>query len=106
MSREKLVRVCVFLAWFMLPCQSGAQKNRKPVLNDNIPLPVDFALDYQLGLTERKKIRGSSPLLEGTPYNEAGSAVFAKLVGSPSVATLGLPYGWKFTIVNDGSVNA
>jgi len=98
------------LAWviaaFFLPQIALAQKHAKPKLNDDVPLPSDFALDYQLGLSERGKIRGTNSLLEGTAYNEAGSAVFSKLIQNASVASLGLPYKWNFTIVNDGSINA
>ena len=91
---------------FLVPQVATAQKRRAPKLNDDVSLPADFALDYQLGLSERQKVRGSSGLLEGTEYNEAGGAVFSKLVADPSVSSLGLPYRWNFTIVNDGSVNA
>lgn len=83
-----------------------AQKRAKVKLNDDVALPSDFTLDYQLGLSERGKLRGNNSLLEGTAYNEAGSAVFSRLVQNTSVASLGLPYKWNFTIVNDGSINA
>src|ERR1700687_3504514 len=96
---------CVILA-SLLPPLALAQKHAKPKLNDDVPLPLDFALDYQLGLSERGKIRGTNSLLEGTAYNEAGSAVFSKLIQNTSVASLGLPYKWNFTILNDGSINA
>jgi hypothetical protein len=97
---------CIFLTTLFLPQAAHAQKHRKPKLDENVNLPADFALDYQLGLAERGKIRGSSALLENTVYNEAGATVFTKLVENPSVASLGLPYRWNFTIVDDGSVNA
>ena len=71
-----------------------------------MPLPIDFTIDYQLGIAERGRIRGATPLLENTEYNEAGTEVFSKFLGDPSVSSLGLPYRWNFTIVNDGSVNA
>jgi hypothetical protein len=83
-----------------------AQKNRKAKLSENVDLPSDFRLDYQLGLVERGRIRGTSTLLENTAYNEAGTTVFTKLVQNPSVSSLGLPYRWNFTIINDGSINA
>lgn len=83
-----------------------AQRHGKANLNEDVPLPADFAIDYQLGISERGRIRGASSLLEDTEYNEAGTAVFSKFVRDPSVASLGLPYQWNFTIVNDGSVNA
>jgi len=83
-----------------------AQKHRKVNLDEDVALPADFAIDYQLGITERGRIRGSSSLLENTEYNEAGRQVFSKFVQDPSVSSLRLPYQWNFTIVNDGSVNA
>ena len=97
---------CFILAALLLPQVVNAQKHRKSKLSEDVDLPVDFALDYQLGLAERGKIRGSSTLLENTAYNEAGTSVFTKLVQNSSVASLGLPYRWNFTIVDDGSVNA
>jgi len=97
---------CFILAALLLPQAVNAQKHRKSKLSEDVDLPIDFAPDYQLGLAERGKIRGSSVLLENTAYNEAGSVVFTKLVQNPSVASLGLPYHWNFTIVDDGSVNA
>jgi predicted Zn-dependent protease len=100
------VLTCFILAALLLPQTVNAQKHRKSKLSEDVDLPVDFALDYQLGLTERGKIRGSSALLENTAYNEAGTTVFTKLVQNPSVASLGLPYRWNFTIVDDNSMNA
>jgi len=105
MRKIPVLLACVISASF-LPQIALAQKHAKPKLNDDVALPADFALDYQLGLSERGKIRGSNALLEGTAYNEAGSAVFYKLIQNPSVASLGLPYKWNFTIVDDGSINA
>ncbi len=104
----KKARLCVFfIVCSPIVCLPGeAQRRRKANLNDDVPLPIDFTIDYQLGLTERGTIRGASPLLENTPYNEVGTEVFSKFVGNTSVASLGLPYRWNFTIVDNGSVNA
>jgi hypothetical protein len=104
---RKIPATLALLAATLFLCQiTPAQKHTKPKLNDDVTLPSDFSLDYQLGLSERGKIRGNNSLLEGTEYNEAGSAVFSKLIQNPTVASLGLPYKWNFTIVNDGSINA
>jgi hypothetical protein len=100
------VLACFILAALFLPQAVNAQKHRKSKLSEDVDLPLDFALDYQLGLAERGKLRGSSALLENTAYNEAGTSVFTKLVQNPSVASLGLPYRWNFTIVDDDSMNA
>src|SRR5258708_4491548 len=104
----KKARLCVFfIVCSLIVCLPGeAQRRRKANLNDDVPLPIDFTIDYQLGLTERGTIRGASPLLENTAYNEVGTEVFSKFVRNPSVASLGLPYRWNFTILDDGSVNA
>jgi Peptidase family M48 len=83
-----------------------AQKRRSANLDENIQLPADFAMDYQLGLTMRSQIHGSNSLLTDTPMNLAGDAVFKKLINDGSVQNLGLPYRWNFTIVNDDSINA
>lgn len=106
MYRRPPLLTYFILASLLLPQIASAQKHHKPKLNEDVPLPADFALDYQLGLAERSRIRGSSALLQNTAYNEAGTAVFTKLVQNPSVASLGLPYRWNFTIIDDGSVNA
>jgi hypothetical protein len=53
-----------------------AQKRRSANLDENIQLPADFAMDYQLGLTMRSQIHGSNSLLTDTPMNLAGDAVF------------------------------
>jgi hypothetical protein len=106
MHRRPTLLACILLTTLFLPQAAHAQKHRKPKLAEDVNLPADFALDYQLGLTERGKIRGTNALLENTAYNEAGGTVFTKLVQNPSVAALGLPYRWNFTIVDDGSVNA
>lgn len=107
MHRGRSFLICwIVLAALFVPQVTSAQKHRKANLSENVSLPADYALDYRLGLTERGRIRGNSALLENTAYNEAGSAVFAKLVQNPSIASLGLPYRWNFTIVDDGSVNA
>lgn len=97
---------CISLTTLLLSQAAHAQKHRKPKLDEDVNLPSDFALDYQLGLSERGKIRGGSALLENTAYNEAGGTVFTKLIRNPSVVSMGLPYRWNFTIVDDGSVNA
>src|SRR5260370_24764968 len=101
-------RLCVFfIVCSLIVCLPGeAQRRRKANLNDELPIRIDITIDYQLGLTARGTIRGASPLLENTPYNEVGTEVFSKFVGNTSVASLGLPYRWNFTIVDNGSVNA
>ena len=106
MYRSPALLVSLTLVFLALCLPTRAQKHRKANLNEDVPLPADFAIDYQLGITERGRIRGGSLLLENTEYNEAGTEVFSKFVGDPSVSSLGLPYRWNFTIVNDGSVNA
>ncbi len=105
-GRPPLLTYWILFAALFLPQVTSAQKHRKANLSEDVSLPADYAMDYQLGLAERGRIRGNSSLLENTTYNEAGTAVFAKLVQDPSVASLGLPYRWNFTIVDDGSVNA
>lgn len=86
---------------------SVAQRKRSPNnLEENIQLPADFAIDYQLGLSQRGQVHGSSALLVDTPMNLAGDAVFQKLVNDSSVQGLNLPYHWNFTIVNNDTINA
>src|SRR5438876_11970427 len=78
----KRATICVFavVCLLMLSLPAQAQRHRKANLNEDVPLPVDFTIDYQLGLTERGRIRGASPLLENTAYNEVGTEVFTKFV--------------------------
>jgi len=105
MASKALFCIALVLV-LVLALPSNAQRHKNSKLDENVALPVDFAIDYQLGITERGRIRGASPLLENTEYNEAGTEVFSKFVRDPSISSLGLPYQWNFTIVNDGSVNA
>jgi peptidase M48-like protein len=106
MHRRPALLTTLVLVLLALGLPAHAQKRRKANLNEDVLLPADFAIDYQLGITERGRIRGASPLLENTEYNEAGTQVFTQFVRDPTVSSLGLPYQWNFTIVNDGSVNA
>jgi hypothetical protein len=88
MSRTPAFLAC-FALFVKLPSQVlSAQRNRSPRLNEDIALPIDFSLDYKLGLAGRVQIRGSSALLENTAYNEAGTEVFSKFVQNPSVSSL------------------
>ncbi|HEV2491405.1 MAG TPA: M48 family metallopeptidase [Candidatus Acidoferrales bacterium] len=106
MCRKSVLLTTLALLLFALAIPADAQKREKANLGDQVLLPTDFAIDYQLAITERGQIRGSSPLMENTEYNEAGAQVLSKFVTDTSVSSLGLPYRWSFTIVNDGSVNA
>jgi len=103
-SPALLTSLAVLLVASAIP--ANAQKPHKTTLEDTVPLPADFAIDYQVAIAERGRIRGGSSLLENTEYNEAGTQVFSQFVQDTSVSSLGLPYQWNFTIVNDGSVNA
>jgi len=80
-----------------------AQKHHRNNLNENIPLPSDYAIDYQLSLSMRGQVHGSSSLLTDTPMNLAGDSVFQKLVSDSSVRAQSVPYRWNFTILNDDS---
>ena len=100
----KRLFLAVYLALSAGP--ACAQKHAKNNLSEDIQMPSDFAVDYQLGLTMRGQVHGSNTLVVDTPMNLAGDTVFQKLVGDPYVQTLGLPYRWNFTIVNDNAVNA
>ena len=101
--------IMFFIAFFYLLLNINpalAQNKRAAKLDENIPLPVDFALDYQLGLTMRNQVHGSDSLLVDTPMNLAGGVVFSTLVNDSSVQGLTLPYRWNFTIVNNDVINA
>ena len=103
-STKSLIPLVVLLA--LTPHALMGQKKRPAKLDQNLPLPSDFALDYQLGLTMRNQLRGSSSLLVDTPMNLAGDGVFRTLVGDTSVSGLTLPYRWNFTILNNEDINA
>src|SRR5882762_8069740 len=83
-----------------------AQRRHRNNLDENIQLPADFAIDYQLSLGMRGQVHGSNSLLVDTPMNLAGDSVFQKLVSNSAVQGQSLPYRWNFTIVNDNSINA
>jgi hypothetical protein len=106
MRRGPALLISVALVFSVLGIPAHAQKHPKANLNEDVPLPSDFTIDYQLGIMERGRIRGASPLLENTEYNEAGTEVFSTFVRDPSVSSLRLPYQWNFTVVNNNSVNA
>jgi|SRR5579859_14972 len=106
MPRKRPFYILSILALTILALPVCSQKRSKTKLNDDVPLPADYALDYQLGIAERGQVRGSDTLLENTEYNQAGLEVFSKFLGDPTVASLGLPYQWNFTIVNNNAVNA
>ena len=82
------------------------QRHRSNNLDENVPLPADFTIDYQLSIGMRGQLHGSNSLLTDTPLNLAGDSVFQKLVSDSSVNGQSLPYRWNFTIVNDDSINA
>ncbi len=66
---------CLIPALLVVVAPTNAQRRGNTSLDQNVPLPADFVVDYQLAIAERTQIRGSSPLLEGTDYNEAGLRV-------------------------------
>jgi hypothetical protein len=80
------------------------QRHRPDNLEENVQLPPDFALDYQLGLTMRTQVHGSSGLVTGTPMNLAGEAVFQSLLSDNTIQGLLLPYRWNLTILNNDAV--
>jgi|HubBroStandDraft_6_1064221.scaffolds.fasta_scaffold16084_3 hypothetical protein len=106
MPRQRPFCAFLILALTILTTPAYSQKRSKTKLNDDVPLPVDYGLDYQLGIAERGQVRGPDALLENTEYNQAGLDVFSKFLGDPTVRSLGLPYQWNFTIVNNNAVNA
>ena len=54
------------LALFSFGVLAQPQKRRGANFADDVSLPNGFAIDYQLGITERKQIRGVSPENAGT----------------------------------------
>ena len=87
-----------------LPAYS--QRRRAPQLREDVELPADFTIDFQLGPTERSKIRGGRGIIVGTPLNEVGETVFHTLVDSPTISAFALPYRWSLTIIDSEAVNA
>jgi hypothetical protein len=106
MRNHLFPRLACTLALLLLALPADAQRRAKANLNEDVALPPDFTIDYQLGIAQRSRVRGGSSLLENTEYNGAGTSVFTRFVGDPSVSSLSLPYQWHFTIINDGSINA
>jgi hypothetical protein len=51
MCRKAPVCILLTLGLLTAPLSADAQRHRKANLNEDVPLPVDFAIDYQLGLT-------------------------------------------------------
>ena len=101
---------CISLTVCLIACSwpSSAlgQKQRSPKLRDDIELPADYSLDFQLGGSARSSIRGSNSLVVGTPLNDVGMEVFRHLISSPSIAALGRPYQWNLSVLNNDVLNA
>ncbi len=77
MPRRRPFCVVLIFTLTILTAPASSQKRNKTKLNDDVPLPVDYGLDYQLGIAERGQVRGSNTLLENTEYNQAGLDVFS-----------------------------
>ena len=89
---------------FCLPAL--AQKRKTPRLKEDVPLPADFSIDFQLASVERSRLRAGTKLLVGTELNTVGEAVFRTLVENPTVSSFGVPYRWSFTILDTNQINA
>src|ERR1700740_2190443 len=83
-----------------------AQNRSSPRLRDDVELPPDYSLDFQLGASASASMRGSNSLILGTPLNDVGLEVFRQLIASPSIAALGRPYQWNLSILNNDILNA
>jgi hypothetical protein len=89
-----------------LPTSILAQKHNSSKLRDDIQLPADYSLDFQLGASARSTIRGSNALIARTPLSQAGMEVFHNLIASPSIVALARPYQWNFSVLDDNVLNA
>lgn len=114
MSRHVLTNprlICVPLALGILCATISIQLyarqkgNRKPQVQ-MVPLPADYRIDLQLARLERQRMIGNNTVLVGTPTAQAAQEVFARLIGRQTVSSMGLPYPWRLTLVDNGLVNA
>lgn len=85
---------------FMLVCSAAGSRRSQSV--QEVPLPSDYGLDFQMAVESRSAIMSGATELTGTPYNQVGDQTFQRLVGTG----FNLPYSWRLTIVNNQVVNA
>lgn len=97
MTRLPWKSVC--LACVLVAAASASR--RSPGVQE-VSLPADYTIDFQLGLANRNKMMAGSSEITGTPYNEIGDQVFRRLIGSG----FNLPYSWKLSLVSNQAVNA
>jgi len=102
-------------SWKLLPlifflgagvsADAGEKRRGGPDIQE-AQLPADFGIDLQLGLNSRSMYMRGSPELVGTPLNAVGNEVFSDLIQSAPIASLGLPFPWRLTLIDNDVVNA
>jgi hypothetical protein len=100
MTRHFTILLTAFL-FFASASQVYPQKRRGPQLREDVDLPSDFSLDFQLATAERSRLRSGNSPLAGTEANQVGEEVFRSLVTGFS-----LPYRWTFSVTNSEVINA
>ena len=100
MTRHFAIFLAAFL-FFTSASQVYPQKKRGPQLREDVDLPSDFSLDFQLATAERSQLRNGIAPLVGTEANQVGEEVFRSLVTGFS-----LPYRWTFSVTNSEMINA
>lgn len=84
----------------MLVCSAAASRRSQSV--QEVPLPSDYALDFQMAAESRSAIMSGATEITDTPYNQVGELTFQRLVGTG----FNLPFAWRLTIISSQEVNA
>ena len=105
MPRRIAILLTAFV-FFVSTSQVYAQKRRAPQLREEVDLPSDFKLDFQLAAAERSSFFKGGGALVSTQSNQVGEEVFRSLIASPRISSLSLPYQWRLSLVDSGTINA
>lgn len=69
---------------------------------NSVQVPTDYALDFSLGPAKKSTFPRAVHLEE----EKTGDQVFADLLSSPDVRSLGLPYRWQLQVSDSDVINA
>jgi Zn-dependent protease with chaperone function len=105
---RQFATLLAFLAFlvFASASQVTSHKGTTPQLREDVDLPKDFTVDFRLAEAERSSFcQGGATQISGQ-VNEVGEEVFRALTQNSRISSLSLPYRWRLSLVDSGTVNA
>jgi hypothetical protein len=96
------VRVLGIILFLIAICPLAIAGKRQKTSVDEMQLPADYGIDFQLAINSRAGMMGGANEITNTPINSLSTNVFDSLVR----AGFSQPYPWKLTLVNNGVINA